>query len=58
MDQGEATGHEQANTFRAWNPEQTLLLPPSPVAWLPANQLVLILLDLAAELDLLAIDAV
>jgi hypothetical protein len=45
-------------TFRAWNPEQTLLLPPSPVAWLPANQLVLFLLDLAAELDLSAIDAV
>jgi hypothetical protein len=45
-------------TFRAWNPEQTLLLPPSPVEWLPANQLVLFLLDLAAELDLSAIDAV
>jgi hypothetical protein len=27
-------------TFRPWNPEQTLLLPPSPVEWLPANHLV------------------
>ena len=45
-------------TFRTWNPEQTLLLPPSPVEWLPANHLVFFLLDLAAELDLSAIDAV
>ena len=39
-------------TFRPWNPEQTLLLPPSPVDWLPENHLVFFLLDLAAELDL------
>lgn len=45
-------------TFRPWNPEQTLLLPPSPVEWLPANHLVFFLLDLAAELDLSAIFAV
>ena len=45
-------------TFRSWNPEQTLLLPPSPVEWLPANHLVFFLLDLAAELDLSAIYAV
>ena len=45
-------------TFRPWNPEQTLLLPPSPVEWLPANHLVFFLLDMAAELDLSAIDAV
>jgi transposase len=45
-------------SFRAWNPEQTLLLPPSPVDWLPANHLVFFLLDLAAELDLEAIYAV
>ncbi|MFZ9753697.1 MAG: hypothetical protein ACO3B3_09110, partial [Cyanobium sp.] len=24
-------------TFRPWNPEQTLLLPPSPVEWLPEH---------------------
>ena len=42
-------------TFRPWNPEQTLLLPPSPVDWLPENHLVFFLLDLATELDLTAI---
>ena len=45
-------------SFRPWNPEQTLLLPPSPVDWLPENHLVFFLLDLAAELDLDAIHAV
>ncbi|MBM5822928.1 MAG: IS1182 family transposase [Cyanobacteria bacterium K_Offshore_surface_m2_011] len=44
-------------SFRPWNPEQTLLLPPSPVDWLPENHLVFFLLDLAAELDLEAIHA-
>jgi hypothetical protein len=39
-------------TFRPWTPEQTLLLQPSPVEWLPADHLVFFLLDLAAELDL------
>ena len=41
-----------SKTFRPWNPEQTMLLPPSPVDWLPENHLVFFLLDLAAELDL------
>ena len=45
-------------SFRPWNPEQTLLLPPSPVDWLPENHLVFFLLDLAAELDLGEIHAV
>lgn len=45
-------------SFRPWNPEQTLLLPPSPVDWLPENHLVFFLLDLAAELDLEPIHAV
>jgi len=46
-------------SFRPWNPEQTLLLlPPSPVDWLPGNHLVFFLLDLAAELDLEDIYAV
>ncbi|MCU0528750.1 MAG: IS1182 family transposase, partial [Cyanobium sp. Prado107] len=44
-------------SFRPWNPEQTLLLPPSPVEWLPENHLVFFLLDLAAELDLEEIHA-
>jgi hypothetical protein len=42
-------------SFRPWNPEQTLLFPPSPVEWLPENHLVFFLLDLAADLDLVAI---
>jgi transposase len=45
-------------SFRPWNPEQTLLLPPSPVDWLPENHLVFFLLDLAGELDLKEIHAV
>lgn len=44
-------------SFRPWNPEQTLLFPPSPVDWLPENHLVFFLLDLAAELDLEEIHA-
>ena len=45
-------------SFRPWNPEQTLLLPPSPVDWLPENHLVFFLLDLAGELDLEGIHAI
>jgi transposase len=45
-------------SFRPWNTEQTLLLPPSPVDWLPEDHLVFFLLDLAAELELDAIYAV
>ena len=45
-------------SFRPWNPEQMLLLPPSPVDWLPENHLVFFLLDLAAELDLEPIHAI
>lgn len=41
--------------FRPWNPEQTLLQPPSAVDWLAENHLVFFLLDLAPELDLEAI---
>jgi transposase len=50
--------HRKAQYLRPWNPEQTLLLPPSPVEWLPANHLVFFLLDMAAELDLSPIYAV
>ncbi len=45
-------------SLRAWYPEQTLLLPPSPVDWPPQDHLVYYLLDLAAELDLEEIDSV
>ena len=47
-----------SKSFRPWNPEQRLLLPPSPVNWLPANHLVFFLFDLPAELDLQAIHAI
>lgn len=46
-----------SKSFRHWNPEQTLLLSPSPEDWLPQNHLVFFLLDLAAELDLGEIQA-
>jgi hypothetical protein len=55
---GETMGHGQAQVVPPWNPEQTLLLPPSPVDWLPENHLDFFLLDLAAELDLDAIHSV
>ncbi len=45
-------------SFRPLNPEQTLLLPPSPMDWLPEHHLVFFLLDLAGELDLSVIYAV
>ena len=44
--------------FSPWNSEQTLLLPPSPVDWQSEHHLVFFLLNLAVELDLLAIYAV
>ena len=48
----------KSKTFRPWNPEQTLLLPASPVEWLPEQHLLFFRLDLVAELDLSAIAAV
>ena len=51
-------GMVKPKSFRPWNPEQTLLLPPSPVDWLPENHLVFFLLDLAGELDLEEIHAI
>ena len=47
-----------SKAFRPWNPVQTLLLPPSPVDWLPENHLVFFLLDLVVELNFKAIHAV
>ena len=38
-------------SFRPWVPEQTLLLPPSPVNWLPADHLMFFMLELPNELD-------
>ena len=42
-------------TFRPWLPGQTLLMPPSPIEWLPSDHLVFFLLDLPSELDFSAI---
>jgi len=44
-----------SKTFRAWQPGQTSLLPPSPSDWLTADHQVYFLLDLVDELDLSAI---
>jgi transposase len=49
---------KKRKSFRPWNPEQTLLLPPSPREWLSEDHLVFFLLDLAGELDLEEIHAV
>jgi hypothetical protein len=39
-------------SFRPWNPEQTILLPPSPNEWSADDHQVYFLLDLLTELDL------
>jgi transposase len=41
--------------YRAWNPDQSFLLPPSPREWLPEGHLVFFILDVIAALDLTAI---
>ncbi|QVL52067.1 MAG: hypothetical protein KFB97_11335 [Cyanobium sp. M30B3] len=46
---------QKPKSSRPSEPEQTTLLPPSPLERLPEHQLVFFLLDLAAELDLSAI---
>jgi hypothetical protein len=58
IDLGEKMGNGQAQVLPHLEPEQTLLLPPSPVDWMPENHLVFFLLDLASELDLEEIHAV
>ena len=42
-------------TFRPWSPRQSLLLPPSPLEWLPQDHLAHFILDGVDELDLSAI---
>jgi len=44
-------------TYRAYDPEQPYLLPPSPRDWLGDDHLAIFVLDLVRELDLRAIDA-
>ena len=43
--------------YRTWSPEQSFLLPPSPMDWLPEGHLAYFLLDVVGELDLRAIEA-
>lgn len=43
--------------YRPWSPEQSFLLPPSPLDWLPEGHLVYFLLDVIGELDLRAIES-
>jgi hypothetical protein len=47
----------KARTFRPWLPGQTLLMPPSPIEWLPSDQLVFVLLDLPNEREVSALMA-
>ena len=44
-----------SKTYRAWNPDQDWLLPPSPRDWLPDGDLVYFMLDVVQTLDLSAI---
>ena len=44
-----------SKTYRAWNPDQDWLLPPSPRDWLPDGDLVYFMLDVVRTLDLSAI---
>jgi transposase len=44
-----------SKTYRAWDPDQTYLLPPSPRDWLPDGDLVYFMLDVVQSLDLSAI---
>ncbi len=44
-----------SKTYRAWNPEQSYLLPPSPRDWLPDGDLVYFMLDVVQTMDLSAI---
>jgi len=44
-----------SKTYRAWDPDQTYLLPPSPRDWLPDGDLVYFMLDVVHTLDLSAI---
>lgn len=39
-------------SFKAWNPHQPFLLPPSPADWLPEGHLANFVLDVVGQLDL------
>jgi transposase len=42
--------------YRPWVPQQTFLLPPSPMEWLPEGHLAYFVLELVGELDVSGID--
>lgn len=44
-----------SKTYRAWDPEQSWLLPPSPRDWLEEDDLVYLVMDVVAGLDISAI---
>jgi transposase len=44
-------------SYRAWNPGQSFLLPPSPLEWLPEGHLAYFVLELVETIDLSAINA-
>ena len=46
-----------SKTYRAWQPDQGWLLPPSPRDWLDEGDLVYLLLDTIGELDISAISS-
>jgi len=43
-------------SYRAWNPGQSFLLPPSPLEWLPEGHLAYFVLELVETIDLSAIN--
>ena len=47
-----------SKTYKAYQPEQDLLLPPSLKDWLPEKHLVYFVSDVVDELDLSGIEAV
>ena len=46
-----------AKSYRSWSPEQSFLIPPSPLDWLPEGHLAYFVLDLVDELDLSEIES-
>ncbi|MHC5066566.1 MAG: IS1182 family transposase [Planctomycetota bacterium] len=46
-----------AKSYRSWIPEQSFLLPPSPMDWLPEGHLAYFLLDVVGQLDMSPIES-
>lgn len=49
---------EDHKSYRSWDPQQSLLLPPSLLDWLPEGDLAYFVLDVVRTLDLRAIEDV